>query len=255
MKSDDLKHSDPEAVMPTHLSARAHSSFYTWIALATFLIVFAGFARTFYLKILFGTRPLPFYLHLHGLVFTLWFVLFFAQARLVARHRVDLHRRLGVLGAVLAPLGASTAIGVSIHSLRRNYLADPGSFSKQNLRPFAMDLGTSLMFALLVGAALYFRRRGGIHKRLMVLASCSLLLPAIGRIPPHFSFFAGGLWGLVGFTVVPPIVCIVFDSLRNRRVHPAFAWGGLALLSSFPLFILIGGTNTWLAFSKWLASQ
>ena len=240
----------------THPSVKERSNLYTWIAVATFLIVFAGFARTFYLKILFGTRPLPFYLHLHGLMFTLWFVLFFVQVRLVARHRVDLHRRLGVFGAVLAPLAACLAIGVSIHALRRHNLADPTWLNANpNLRPFAMDLGTSLMFALLVGAALYFRRSGGIHKRLMVLASCSLLLPAIGRIPPHFSFFAGGLWGLVGFTEVPPIVCIVFDSIRNRRGHPAFAWGGLALLSSFPLFMLIGGTSTWLAFSKWLVSQ
>lgn len=240
----------------TQLSAERRSSFYTWVGIGTFLTVFAGFARTFYLKTLFGTRSLPFYLHLHGLIFTLWFVLFFVQVRLVARHRVDLHRRLGVFGAVLAPIAACLAIGVSIHALRRHNLADPTwLYANPNLRPFAMDLGTSLMFALLVGAALYFRRNGGIHKRLMVLASCSLLLPAIGRIPPHFSFFAGGLWGLVGFTEVPPIVCIVYDSIRHRRVHPAFAWGGLGLLSSFPLFMLIGGTNSWLIFSRWLVSQ
>lgn len=243
--------------MSTHVpttQVKVRGSFYTWVAVGTFLIVFAGFARTFYLKTLFGTRSLPFYLHLHGLVFTLWFLLFFVQARLVARHRVDLHRRLGIFGAALAPLAACLAAGVSIHALKRRYLADP-TLSSANLRPFALDLGSSLTFALFVAFAIYLRRRADVHKRLMILASCSLLLPAIGRIPLSGStevFTASGLWGLVGLTEVPPIVCIAYDSIRHRRVNPVFAWGGLALLSSFPLFMLIGGTNAWLFFSRWL---
>ena len=244
----------PTNTRVTHSSAKARSTFYIWVAVATFLIVFAGFARTFYLKTLFGTRSLPYYLQLHGLVFTLWFVLFFVQARLVARHRFDLHRRLGVFGAVLAPLAACLAAGVSIHALRRHYLADP-TLLTDNLRPFALDLGSCLTFALFVAFAIYRRRRVDVHKRLMVLASCSLLLPAIGRIPLSGStevFTASGLWGLVGLTEVPPIVCIAYDSIRHKCVHPAFAWGGLALLSSFPLFMLIGGTNAWLFFSRWL---
>ena len=257
MRSSQLANAGPPAqASPTHLRTRQPKvvSFYTWVAVATSLIVFAGFARTFYLKVLFGTRPLPFYLHLHGLIFTTWFVLFFVQARLVARHRLDLHRRLGVFGAVLAPLGACMAIGVSIHAVRRSFLADSASLANVNLRPFALDLGSSLMFASLVGAALYFRRRGGIHKRLMVLASCSLLLPAIGRIPLHF-LFAGHLWRLVGFTEVTPLVCIAYDTIKHRRLHPGFAWGGLVLLSSFPAFMLVGSTNFWLNFSTWLASR
>ena len=255
MRSSQLANAGPSAqAPPTDIRARRRGtiSFYTWIAVITSLMVFAGFARTFYLKVFFGTRPLPFYLHLHGLIFSAWFVLFFVQARLVARHRIDLHRRLGVFGAVLAPLGACMAIGVSIHAVRRSYSADPAAMA--NLRPFALDLGSSLVFASLVGAALYFRRRGGIHKRLMVLASCSLLLPAIGRIPLHF-IFAGHLWRLVGFTEVTPLVCIAYDTVKHRRLHPGFAWGGLVLLSSFPVFMLVGSTNLWLNFSTWLASR
>ena len=49
--------------------------------------------------------------HLHGIVMTLWFALFVVQTRLIAAHRTDLHRRVGVFGAllvVLAPGCAST---------------------------------------------------------------------------------------------------------------------------------------------------
>jgi hypothetical protein len=87
----------------------------------------------------------------------------------------------------------------------------------------------------------------------MVLASCSLLLPAIGRIPLPF-IMAGGLWGLVGLTEVTPLVCILYDTVKHRYLHPAFAWGGAAVLASFPAFLLIGSTNVWLSFSTWLVS-
>jgi hypothetical protein len=232
-------------------------SVYTWVAVVTFLIVFAGFARTYYLKILFGTPALPLLLHLHGLIFTAWFVLFFVQVRLVARHRVDLHKRLGVFGAFLAPLAAGMAAGVSIHVARRDYLVNPASLARI-LRPFALDLGSSLTFALLVAAALYFRRRPDIHKRLMVLASCSLLLPGIGRllewIPLNF-LHTGGLWEMVAFTEITPVVCILYDTIKHRRLHPGFALGGLALLSSLPLFMIIADTHVFLYLATWLASR
>ncbi|MDE3186145.1 MAG: hypothetical protein KGM96_01310 [Acidobacteriota bacterium] len=246
-----------DTYVPTNRS-KPRGSFYTWVAVGIFLIVFAGFAPTYYLKSLFGTAALPLLLHLHGLIFTLWFALFFVQVRLVARHRVDLHRRIGVFGAVLAPLAACIAIAVAFHAGRRSYLANPGSLTILSVRPLALDFGSSLTFAFLVAAALYFRRRGDIHKRLMLLASCGLLLPAVGRflelIPLRF-LHAGGLWEMVGFTEITPIVCVVYDTVKHRRLHPGFAWGGLALLSSLPVFMALGSTHTWLNFMTWLLSR
>ena len=57
---------------------------YTAGAVLAALVAFAGFARTYYLKGSFGSPDLTPILHAHGLVMTLWFVLFIAQARLVA---------------------------------------------------------------------------------------------------------------------------------------------------------------------------
>src|SRR5258708_31860430 len=88
---------------------------YAGVAIGTALITFIGFAQTYYLKVLFGTPQLRLLLHIHGLLMTTWFVLFFVQVRLVAVHRRDLHRRLGVAGAVVAALalvgGASVGLG------------------------------------------------------------------------------------------------------------------------------------------------
>jgi len=237
----------PNAVRP---SSRG---FYTWFAIGAFLIIVAGFARTYYLRPIFEVRPLPLLLHLHGILFTSWFVLFFVQARLVAKDRVDLHQRLGILGVILAPLCTGVALTVAIHAGRRSYRANPSSFTNIRVRPLAMDFGTSLMFLVLVAIALYMRRRPDFHKRLMVLACCSILLPAIGRIP--YVWDTVGFWGLVAATEIPPLACILYDTIKHRRLHPAFGWGGAAVLASFPAFMLIGVTDPWREFMTWLLSR
>lgn len=240
----------------TPAAARINRRFYTWFVVCAFLIIFAGFARTFYLRPVFQTRGLAPLLHLHGFLFTAWFVLFFVQARLVASHRVDLHRKLGLVGAVLAPVCAGVAIRVSFNAGRRAFLADPTSVIHSQ-QPVAMDFGTALMFLGLVAIALYLRRRPDYHKRVMVLACCSILLPAIGRIP--FStdtvlFDAVGFWGLIAITEVPPLTCILYDTIKHRRLHPAFGWGGAVLLASLPAFLLMGASDSWFKFLTWLVS-
>lgn len=52
-------------------TARRRDSFYLWVAIAAALIVFFGFARTYYLKGVFGTPPLSILLHAHAVLVTL----------------------------------------------------------------------------------------------------------------------------------------------------------------------------------------
>ena len=64
------------------VSTAANARSYSWLIVA--VIVFAGFARTFYLKGLFGTPPLPNLLVFHGVVMTAWIALVIGQVALVA---------------------------------------------------------------------------------------------------------------------------------------------------------------------------
>lgn len=73
---------------------------YTWAAAVAIAVVFFGFSRTYYLKGAFGTPELSTLKHIHGVLMTAWFVLFFTQVRLVATQRIAVHRQLGVLGVV-----------------------------------------------------------------------------------------------------------------------------------------------------------
>jgi hypothetical protein len=115
--------------------------FYTWAAVGTCIVVFAGFAKTYYLKGLFGTPELPALRHVHGLVMTLWFGLFMIQARLVAVRLVDLHRRLGLFGALLAALVLVVGIVTAIDAAKRG--SSPGP---PPLAFLAVPLGDMLGF-------------------------------------------------------------------------------------------------------------
>jgi len=220
---------------------------YIWAAVVVPIIVLAGFARTYYLKGLFGTPALPGLLvHLHGLVMTSWVVLFVAQVWLVAARRTRVHQRLGVFGAVLAALIILVGVTTAIAAAARG--ASPGPPALQFL---VVPMGDMLVFAILVGTALYYRRRMQIHKRLMLLAAVNLLTPAIARIPLHF-IEAGGPLAFFGLTDLCLLACVAFDTVKHRRLHPAFLWGTLFIVASQPLRLMLAGTDAWLRFATWL---
>lgn len=103
---------------------------------------------------------------------TSWIVLFIVQVRLVAAHRVRLHLRLGVFGVIL------TALVIVVGTITAISAAARGSGPGPPLVFLAIPLGDILVFTILRGISLHFRRRPGIHKRLMLLAALSILSAA-----------------------------------------------------------------------------
>jgi hypothetical protein len=232
----------------TNRSVR-NGRFYLSIAVASTLLVFAGFARSYYLRTEFGFPALPGLLHLHGLVMSLWFVLFFVQAWLITVQHTRLHRQLGVFGVGLAVLMVVVTGTVVMRAARRGFTAFPETLKWAGF--FLLNLGIVLTFAALFGVAVLLRRRKAIHKRLMVLASLSIWGPAISRLPLHF-IETGSLWTSIAVGDACVLTCVAVDSVRNRRLHPAFFWGGVLILCSHPLLVWIGNTPTWGRMATWL---
>lgn len=231
------------AINQIHSRGNRERSLYTWVAVLIPIFVLIGFAPTYYLSGLFGGRTISGLVHLHGIVMTLWIVLFVVQVRLVAAHRVKLHRRLGVIGVFLAVLviivGTITAISAAAH----------GSGPGPPLVFLAIPLGDILVFTILAGISLYFRRRSDIHKRLMLLAALSILGAAIGRFPLEFFQTPLGYFGLIDICF---IICLAYDKVKNRKLHPTFALGALLIIASQPLRLMLSGTEAWMQFASWL---
>jgi hypothetical protein len=203
--------------------------YFTIVAVVATVTVLAGFIPNYTLRLLHHDPNLTLLVHAHGFVMTAWIALFLTQTLLIAKHRVDLHRRLGVFGVGLAALvilvGTPTLVNAAarkshdIHSTRFLWMLA------------AFDGIALFLFAGLVCAAILLRRRGDYHKRLMLLATLSLLGPAFGRLTFYSTGFRGdsdiGVLLLCAGTVV---ACAAVDRVRSLRLHPAFLWGGASVI-------------------------
>ena len=233
------------ASRPVSHPGRYDRAFYSGMAIAMALAVFVGFARTFYLSWYFGTHatisggPFSPVVRLHAALFTAWVLLFLVQTSLVATHRVAVHRRMGVVGAVLAGLMVVAGTTIALETARRGG-APPGISPEQFL---AIPLGDMAGFIVLVALALWLRRNKEAHKRLMLLAYLAILVAAVARFPGVLPL---GPLAFYGFTFIPFLAAaILYDRVTRGRVHPVYLWGGALLVASVPLRLAISATHTW----------
>jgi hypothetical protein len=215
--------------------------FFTGMAVAAAIIVFAGFAPTYYLRSR-ELPPLSPLVHVHGLAFTAWFLLFLGQTGLIAAHRSDIHRRLGIIGTVLAAVMFVLGVMLSLDSLQRG-VAAPGLDPRGLL---SIPLGSMIVFAILVTMGVAFRREREAHKRFMLLATINLLSAPIGRI---VLLLHGPVLTLFLFTDLFVAVAILYDLMSRRHVHPVNVWGGSLVVVFKPLLVLVANTPAWLAFA------
>jgi hypothetical protein len=227
---------------------RAERVFYSTMALVVLIIVFAGFSRTFYIRPYFQTEKLQALLIAHGVIFSAWIALFITQTTLVAAKRTRIHMKLGIAGMVLA--ASMVIIGSIVGIVRAKLIALPPGFTEP-LVFLTIPLGDMVVFAILVGAAFYYRRKADIHKRLMLLSTITILPAAVARLPFDFILQYGPLafFGIPDLLIIP---MIIFDLLTRGKPHRATILGGLLLVISHPLRVPIGNTEVWLAFARWI---
>lgn len=221
--------------------------FYSGMAAFLIALVFSGFSRTFYLNSHFAHRQLSTLLMVHGTVFSCWILLLLTQTLLVASGRVDIHRKLGYAGGFLAVTMLVLGLMAGVDAGRRGS-APPG------IPPLAfmtVPIFDIVVFSTLVGAGFLWRKRPETHKRLMLTATIGIMGAAVARLPFDFIMKTGPL-AFFGIADLILIVCVIYDTATRRRVHPAYIWGGLLVIVSQPLRLMVGGTAAWLTFARWL---
>ena len=211
-------------------ATRSRTAFFVGMAAVLALVVFAGFAPSFYLRAQFDRPPPPSALvYVHGIVFTTWIVLLLVQTSLVAASRVRLHRQMGIAGVVLASVMVVIgALAQNEHTQRA--IADGTYLTNHWQENYLFVLGwlDMVAFGALVGTAIFMRRHADTHKRLLICATVVLVPAAVGRIPGGLTF---GFLGVLALTDLLLIPLICYDIVTRRRLHPATVWGGAAVLS------------------------
>jgi hypothetical protein len=210
------------------------------------LILLAGFSRTLYLRLFFEVPPVPTYLHVHGATVTAWFVWLIVQASLVNVNRIDVHRRIGMLGVVIGAAVVPAGLMATLQFVPR--LPEMGLPFEQ--APWFITWIVWANFHMLLGfvgflaTALLLRRRSDIHKRLMLLATISLMPPPLARIAQNLGWMLERETIFVTVTWLLLFVPIlIYDLATVKRIHPATAIGGLCFLLVVFGPVLIAGTD------------
>jgi hypothetical protein len=175
-------------------------------------------------------RPFPLVIYFHGTVFFSWLILLSVQLLLVRCGRIDIHRKLGVWGAVLAGMMVILGIAATI-------VAGYTEFgTKDSDPPFvSIQLGGMLVFGPLVAAAILLRRQPVAHKRLMLLATIFISDAGFARWWQDGleRLLGNGFWGQYAQIYLGDALLVamfaVYDLITRGRLAPAFvagaAWG------------------------------
>jgi hypothetical protein len=116
--------------------------------------------------------------HVHAAVMAAWCALLVAQPFLVRRGRVRVHRALGKLSYVLAPIIVVTALRLTQLLLQDQ----PLEALREGARYVYLPVSGALLFGASYALAMRFRRRSALHARFMVGTALSFVDPILSRI-------------------------------------------------------------------------
>jgi hypothetical protein len=188
----------------------------------------------------------PLAVHFHAAVFVSWLVLFTTQVTLVRTGNVALHRKLGIVGVVLA--GCVVVMGLVV-----SYVVDHAKFgTPEGDAPFlSIQLFDIVNFFCLASAGLLLRRDSAAHKRLMLLATFSIVDAGFGRWwgPGLEGALGKGFFGEWMALYLGDILLIVglgfYDLSTRKRLHPVYATGATFALSMQALAAYLYVTPWW----------
>lgn len=238
---------------------RDTGSLYFHMALVCAAVSFLGFAPTYWAPMWLGRLTVDPVLHIHAVVFFSWAVLLVVQIWLAASRRIAAHRSLGMLAISLAT--AMTIFGV-MAAINRMHAAEALNQRVAGLAFSIVPLGGITFFAIVFALAIANVRRPELHKRLMLLASISILDAPIARWfvtllapeappgPPPVAIDIGPSAVALLLLAIPMFA----DWRRYGHVHSVYWIGGGAYVVWKLLQGPISATPQWHAIAAWIMS-
>jgi len=181
-----------------------------------FGIVVLGFFKTY-----FGLFPsfnnVTLIQHIHGLLFTTWFVLLFVQPLLIRYGKYRAHRIIGRFTYVLVP-----CIIISIHFIAREaYLNAVAAHAPKHDILAGMYFPTYQIFdfSVLYLLAIINKHRTPYHMRYMIATSLAIVGAGLRRVFEHLFDLSGAEAVLYGF-IIPDLILIgliVYDKIKGQN--------------------------------------
>ena len=221
--------------------------FFTGMSLVMLATVFAGFAPSYFLAGMMRAHLASPILHVHGAAFSAWVVLLIVQSVLVASHRIKIHQWLGfgvfALGAFMVVLGTLAATDSMVRHLTEDRIGSEEFY--------IVSLSEMMVFGVLLVLAYRARRRPAEHKRLIYIATTTLMGAAIFRLPMHWVHARLHVVCLLMYCFLA--ILAAYDYWSTRKVNRATLWASLFLIVVEETRMPLATTPAWHAFAEWAA--
>lgn len=214
-------------------------SLFLGMSIAFLIINVIGFGPTFYFAPFGGNPNLDSLRIIHGLVFSAWYLLFFAQALVAKSLNFRAHRLMGYVGMFLA-------VGIVINgTVMTAYFANDftptGEVGDLIFKASGVwaNFHLVLSFTIFICLGFLFRRRLQLHKRFILLAAIAMMTAATSRIaafeiqPLHAGAFT--FISILALLLVP----MIYESVQYRQVHSIYKWGAAAYFVTLILFAAV----------------
>ncbi len=256
-----------EAAVRTGARANPSRQFYFFMALTCLIIAVVGFLPTYFVPMAQGKFKGAPLVHIHGVVLFAWMAFLCTQTWLVAQGKTLSHRTWGVLGVAIAT--AMVFVVTAVVSWRIAQASLPGQPEgvAQGVRAFAwVSIGEIAFFIGAFTLAIVYVKRPEIHKRLLLLATISLLGAPIARwfltllapsAPPAPILPPGvpAVFAPPVFVAVPPallgdlllLVALWFDWRTRGRPHPVYLIGGALMILLHATQVQVAESPAWQA--------
>jgi hypothetical protein len=245
----------------SHTAAQVRSSyFYVWSALACATVAFLGFTPTYFAPLVQGSFRAHPIVHIHGIVFFSWTLFVAYQTWLAASGRTMRHRDVGLIGISFATAMTFIGLMVAVESAAR---AGGLGFLSEGKQFMVVPVAGIVTFAVLFAFAIANVKNKEVHKRLMLVATASILDAAVARW--FLTFLAPP--PAPGASPVPPIgvalppallvdlfiiAGIIHDWRTRGRPHPTYLIAGGAVLVQQLLRAPVSTTAAWDGIAEWL---
>jgi hypothetical protein len=218
------------------------------------VIVLMGFIPDAVMKVQMvqaGQRPpFPLVMHAHAVLMGSFLLLLLTQSTMMATGRSALHKQVGIAAFVLVP--ALVVVGIilapTMYYQTWNALQSAPQAQGAQLQQvlsireniLLLQLHAGILFGLFMTMALWARSaNSGFHKRMIFLATAVPLAASIDRMWWLPNTLPASPMGTDGYILLAVAPLFIWDIIRNRRIHEAYAfWAAIYLPASLIMYRL-----------------
>lgn len=228
----------------TKSQAKKSGRFFLHYALATLLIVIAGFACKA-VALPEQLPPITPTIIAHIIIMLAWYSLVVVQAGLISQNNKALHMRLGRLSGLIAAavIIAGTLVTLETYARRFSENAIGAEFAVY------LSFSSLLGFAVLYGLALHMRTSANDHKRYILMAGTAMMLAATFRLAAAFGAPQPIPMGIV--IQYAFITALMFYDLKQYdRLHTATMISMLVCIIMTAGIFTLGASSLWAEFIR-----